>query len=108
VGLLGDADAEIRILRNTVPPQPDVPAQLPVYIPQLPWMVVNQLKLPGDRVALTGTWWDQNGRDHPTVISSIRLEPDSASTERLFVNDRRVREGDLYIDGALRLRVGLR
>ena len=71
-------------------------------------MVVQQVKLPGDKVALTGVWWDQQGHSHPTVVRSIRLEPDSPSTERLFVNDRRVREGDLYIGGTLRLRVGAR
>jgi hypothetical protein len=109
-GLLGDADAEIRILRDTGPavPQPEEPAQHPVSIPQLPWMVVHKVTLPGGRTALTGVWWDEQGHSHPTVVRSIRTEPDSTTTERLIVNDRRVREGDLYISGELRLRVGAR
>jgi hypothetical protein len=111
VGLLHDASQEVEILRAATPvpapaPQPDAPSPVPDAIPQLPWMVVHQVKLPGERVALTGVWWDQNGHPHPTVVRSIRLQPDSPTTEQLFVNDRRVREGDLYIAGERRLRVG--
>jgi hypothetical protein len=107
MGLLVEVTSELENLQAApLSPQPDAPAQTPVDIPQLPWMVVHQVKLPGDKVALTGVWWDQNGRSHPTAVHDIRLEPDSPTTERLIVNDRRVREGDLYIGGARRLRVG--
>lgn len=100
---LGAAEAKI-----AAAPQPEAPSQAPVDIPQLPWMVVHQVKIPGGRVAMTGTWWDEKGHSHPTAVRSIRLQPDGPTTEQLFVNDRRVREGDLYIDGARRVRVGAR
>lgn len=109
MGLLHEAHQELETLRAAqAVPQPDAPAQEAVDIPQVPWMVVQQVKLPGDRVAMTANWWDESWHPHPTVVRSIRLEPDGPATERLIVNDRRVREGDLYICGKLRLRVGAR
>ena len=109
VGLLHDASQKLEALRAAPPaPQPDASVPLPVDIPQLPWMVVSQLKLPGGQIRNTGVWWDANGRSHPVIISEVRTEPTGPHTQRLVVNNRVVREGDLVVSGQLKLRVGAR
>jgi hypothetical protein len=111
---LAQADEENRLLRATLDamgeepaaPQPETPA--PGLIPQLPWTVVQEIKLPGGRVRHTGDYWDAAGGRRPMMVTEIRLEPVGPHTERLMVNNRLIRAGDLYIDGQLRLRVGAR
>jgi hypothetical protein len=109
IGLLHEAHQEMEVLRaGQAVPQPDEQPQLPVDIPQLPWTVVYQARLPGGQIRNTGVWWDANGHSHPVIISEVRVEPIGPRTERLVVNNRVVREGDLVVSGTLRLRVGLR
>jgi hypothetical protein len=98
-------------------PAPVTEDQAPVDIPRTDhrsasgigsqgWMIVQQFRLPGGQVHNIGTWWDAKGHSHPTVVNGIRIEPVGPHAERLVVNDRVVRAGDLYIGGKLRLRVG--
>jgi len=48
-----------------------------------------------------------DGMMQPFSVGEVRIEPVSATQERLMVNGVQVRSGDIRIDGRRRLRVGL-
>jgi hypothetical protein len=80
--------------------------QVPEYIPRLPWTIVNQVHLPG-RIEIGGVHYDAAGHQQPFKARSVIVERSlgSGNRPRLVVNDSRVSNGDLYVDGVLRARV---
>jgi hypothetical protein len=83
-------------------PAPVSPPQrnLSPLIPQLPWTAVF---VTGDRKA--GTYYQADGHVTFFEVDSVRVEP-YGQGKRLFVNEKIVRHGDLWIDGNLDTRVG--
>lgn len=76
---------------------------IPPHVPALPWTVVFQVHLDG-RSEKSGMHYEPNGRMVPFSVETIRIERTMKDLPRLIVNEALVREGDLYVDGVLRVR----
>jgi hypothetical protein len=87
-------------------PEPEPARKGPGDIPQLPWTVVYQQKLPTGGVTCAGIYWDEQGHMHPKEVGTVRVEPTSSTESRLIVDDQIVRAGDLYAGSRRIVRVG--
>lgn len=105
------AEAEQRAL--SVPQQPSAYQPAPVspphrnlspMVPQLPWTSVFVFSQDGVQ-RRTGVSYGQDGYSRFFEVESVRVEP-YGQAYRLFVNDQIVRNGDLWTDGQLTVRVG--
>lgn len=76
---------------------------IPPYVPSLPWTVVFQVHLPG-HVETSGMHYDADGAVTQFAVSEIRVERHMGDRPRLIVNNALVTDGDLYVDGTLRVR----
>jgi hypothetical protein len=77
---------------------------VPPAVPALPWTVVYQVHLEG-HVVTSGMHFEPTGKMTPFKVSTIRVERTTRNLPRLIVNETLIREGDLYVDGALSVRV---
>jgi hypothetical protein len=82
---------------------------IPGFVPRLPWTVVHMARA-ADPTALrkavsSGIRYGIDGRQVPFEVSAVRVERGMTNRPRLFVNDALVRDGDLYQDGVLAVRV---
>lgn len=75
---------------------------IPPYVPRLPWTVVVQAHLPGAKPF--GLRYDADGAVSQFKIGEIRVERHMGNRPRLLVNNALVPDGDLYVDGVLRVR----
>jgi hypothetical protein len=80
---------------------------VPGYVPRLPWTVIHHVHLDGTRAVHSGISYSAEGYQAPFEVDTVRVErsPNSANRPRLIVNDLRVPQGDLYVDGKLQVRV---
>jgi hypothetical protein len=78
---------------------------VPPYVPMLPWTVIYQMELPGRRES-AGMHYDASGRVTHFEVQTVRIERSlgSGNRPRLIVNDKRVADGDWYLDGKLNTR----
>lgn len=84
-----------------------VPVQVPGYVPRLPWTVVTagpDPEVPGRRKVLVMSY-DAQGHMASRPGSTARVERRMNNRPALFVDEVRVGDGDLYVDGVLRARV---
>lgn len=113
----------IRELREAATKTPADPGRvIPGYIPRLPWTMVHMMTRPEALPALTsprsaldpepgyrtftfGARYDADGAQHLFDVSTVRIERSMGNRPRLFVNDTIVRDGDLYRDGIMQVRV---
>lgn len=72
-------------------------------VPRLPWTVIYQVHRMGSS-ELGGMHYDENGHMTPVIVRTARVERSMRDKPRLIVNDIRLPEGDLYIDGVLMVR----
>jgi hypothetical protein len=108
---IGADELELYALRDIVKnagQQQDVPQAQ--FVPRLPWTVVH-LSPKSDR------WWagdqvgimvkyDPDGMQHVSPVTSARVQPSPGNRPHLFVENFRIRNGDLYgADGMLQARV---
>lgn len=79
---------------------------IPPHVPALPWTVVHSVHLPG-RVEKSGIYYAPDGRMQPFTVDTMRVERSLGpfNRPRLIVNDTRVADGELYVDGVLNTRV---
>jgi hypothetical protein len=105
---LGQALETVRAMREeaerTVPEQG---REIPGFVPQLPWMTVYHMAsaVPGVKSLIWGVRYEADGRRVPVEVDEIRVERHMGNRPRLIVNNAVVRNGDLYQEGALAVRV---
>jgi hypothetical protein len=80
---------------------------VPGFVPRLPWYAVHfsSTDVPGEKPLVSGVKYEADGRQLPFKVTSVRIERSTQNRPRLFVNDAIVRNGDLYRDGILNVRV---
>lgn len=98
----------------------DTQRAVPGYIPRLPWVTVHMMTRPESLPGRTGpssspepqydtfrfgVRYDADGAQQLFDVSTVRIERSMSNRPRLFVNDAIVRNGDLYRDGAMQVRV---
>lgn len=83
---------------------------IPGFVPRLPWVTVHHA-VDADfnpvKVRTSGVRYEEDGRQIPFEVTSIRVERHMNNRPRLFVNDSWVRDGDLYREGILVVRACL-
>jgi hypothetical protein len=93
---------------------------IPGYIPRLPWVTVHMMTRPEALPGWTGpssspepqyktfrfgVRYDADGAQQMFDVGTVRVERSMGNRPRLFVNDVIVRDGDLYRDGVMQVRV---
>ena len=73
----------------------------PSFVPRLPWTIVHIVRQGSVR---NGIYYDHDGYQHSFSVGEIRVERTGGNRPKLMVNNIRVRDGDLYIDGELQAR----
>lgn len=103
------AQATVAALRAEVAEgQTDSERAIPGYVPQLPWVTVHTMRDPGDptmKTALAGVRYEADGRQIPFGVDEIHVDRSMSNRPRMFVNKTRVKNGALYQQGALVVRV---
>jgi len=74
------------------------------FLPRLPWTVVHT-HAPGIPLAQVMVRYSADGYQTAVDAASVRVERTPGNRPRLMVNDQIVRDGDLYKDGKLAVRV---
>ncbi|MCW2929898.1 MAG: hypothetical protein JWM19_860 [Actinomycetia bacterium] len=95
-------DDEAAVLRVALANQARNRVMVPQYVPRLPWTIIDVHKIMGRTVRL-GHHYDEQGVLTVIDVGTVVVERthDPANRPQLMVNDRRVRDGSLYVDGAL-------
>jgi hypothetical protein len=86
---------------------------VPGFVPRLPWTVIHLLIAGPDdpinghvrKVVIHGTRYEADGAQTPFEVREVRVERTPADRPRLIVDNRVVRDGDLYENGLLKNRV---
>lgn len=86
--------------------QRDPSRAVPGYVPCLPWTVIHAVHTVGQTLSHTALSYDKEGYQSVVDVGSVRVERSlgSSNRPRLILNDVRVPQGDLYVDGKLRVR----
>lgn len=110
---LEEATAAIAELTAVDPPQVRiVPGtekaghMVPGYVPRLPWTVISSVTTVGGGRVNSGLRYNAEGHQSTFEVSAKGIRVDRSGTNKpvLVVDDVRVREGALYVDGRLRVR----
>lgn len=97
-------DAEIELLRAELARHAEATREAPAvpgYVPQLPWTVVNSLRLPGGGLKGLVIRYDHAGHVTREAAGTVRVERSVVGRPRLMVNDVLVANGTLYVEGAM-------
>lgn len=82
---------------------------VPGFVPRLPWRVIHRSAAPASfperKFTHSGVRYEEDGRQVPFEVSTVRVERGPGNRPRLFVNEALVRDGDLYQEGFLSARV---
>jgi hypothetical protein len=96
---------ELAVLRE----RQAAPKELAQWVPKMPWTVIHVLpedqREPGSGIIATAVHYNLNGVHQVWKVRSVRVERTPANRPRLMVDDVIVRDGDLYRDGKLTVRV---
>lgn len=76
---------------------------VPGFVPRLPWTVIHIVRTGGSQVR-SGIYYSPQGYQTSFTIGEVRIERTALNRPKLMVNDVRVRDGDLYVDGVLQAR----
>jgi len=106
---LADALETVRAMREEAAKgTPDQGRVIPGHVPHLPWVTVHMAVDDDDPVrkaVLAGVRYQDDGAQLPFEVDAVRVERTAGNRPRLFVNERLVRNGDLYRQGVLVARV---
>jgi hypothetical protein len=106
---IGAYELELHALRDIVKnagqqpqPQAEQPPQAQ-WVPRLPWTVVHMIRKEGftDHAAIH---YREDGTQELLSVQSVRVERSVRDRPKMFLNDVIVRDGDLYVNGALQVR----
>jgi hypothetical protein len=106
----GEAHAALRAEIDGLRAEREQPKEMAQWVPRLPWTVVHVQPQAsgwwaGDVVGVSVRYQD-DGTQVPSMVTSVRVQRSAVNRPHLFVDNVRVRNGDVYnAQGKLALRV---
>lgn len=106
---LAQALETVRATREEAARTPFDPTRtIPGFVPRLPWVTVHMMIDPDDpamKVTHAGVRYEEDGAQVPFKVEQVYIERTAGNRPRLIVNRILVRNGDLYRQGTLQVRV---